>query len=123
VILFEITGNLCSKCIVVNIFTHVVSIPYYLLQSVFKYLIWYTKGTVFLLPLIGHFLHWRCVFLEVRSGILTVVYLMWVSKMQINEIMLQRYALRIQNFKIQSPTKKCIHSLTDGICVLFSKLN
>ena len=24
---------------------------------------------------------------------------------------------------IQGPPKKCIHSLTDGICVLFSKLN
>ena len=27
------------------------------------------------------------------------------------------------SYNIQSPPKKCIHTLTDGICVLFSKLN
>jgi hypothetical protein len=30
---------------------------------------------------------------------------------------------RIFSVHVQGPPKICIHSLTDGICVLFSKLN
>ena len=46
VLLFEITGDLCSKYIVINMLTHAVSTPYFLLQRVFKYLTWYTKSSV-----------------------------------------------------------------------------